>query len=77
MPKTACRVNREISRHGTAEAQISWGWKVRKSTFIDLAGTEGGLLIVYGGTQYFKRLEDGVFANLVLREWQSHFVRGQ
>jgi hypothetical protein len=46
-------------------------------TFMDLVGAESGLLIVHGGTQYFKRTEDGVFANLVLREWQSHFVPGQ
>ena len=42
-------------------------------TFIDLVGPKGGLLIVHGGTQYFKRTMDGVFSNLLIREWNSHF----
>ncbi len=42
-------------------------------TFIDLVGPKGGLLIVHGGTQYFKRTRDGVFSNLLIREWNSHF----
>lgn len=42
-------------------------------TFIDLMGPKGGLLIVHGGTQYFKRAKDGVFSNLLIREWNSHF----
>ena len=43
-------------------------------TFIDLVGPTGGLLIVHSGTQYFKRNTDGVFSNLALREWNSHFM---
>jgi alpha-mannosidase len=46
-------------------------------TFVDLAGADGGLLLVHGGTQYFKRGADGTFANLILREWNSHFVAKQ
>jgi alpha-mannosidase len=42
-------------------------------TFIDLVEPKGGLLIVHGGTQYFKRTMDGVFSNLLIREWNSHF----
>lgn len=44
-------------------------------SWLDLmAGDGSGLLVVHGGTQYFKRREDGSFANLVLREWESHFT---
>ena len=43
-------------------------------TFLDLAGPDGGLLVVHGGTQYFKRTRDNTFSNLVLREWNSHFM---
>jgi alpha-mannosidase len=46
-------------------------------TFIDLVGAKGGLLIVHSGTQYFKRSADGVFSNLLIREWNSHFNPGQ
>jgi alpha-mannosidase len=46
-------------------------------TFLDLAGPRGGLLIVHSGTQYFKRTTDGVFSNLLIREWNSHFVPNQ
>ena len=46
-------------------------------TFIDLVGAGGSLLIVHSGTQYFKRSEDGVFSNLLIREWNSHFNPGQ
>ena len=42
-------------------------------TFIDLVGPKGGLLVVHGGTQYFKRTPDGAFSNLLIREWNSHF----
>ncbi|MBS0630352.1 MAG: hypothetical protein JSS11_00430 [Verrucomicrobia bacterium] len=44
-------------------------------TWLDLQGPDGsGLLVVHSGTQYFKRRDDGSFANLVLREWESHFT---
>ncbi len=44
-------------------------------TWLDLQGADGGgLLVVHSGTQYFKRRDDGSFANLVLREWESHFT---
>jgi len=46
-------------------------------TFLDLVGPQGGLLIVHGGTQYFKRTMDGVFSNLAIREWNSHFMPNQ
>ena len=46
-------------------------------TFIDLVGAKGGLLVVHGGTQYFKRASDGAFSNLLIREWNSHFNPGQ
>ena len=46
-------------------------------TFLDLVGPEGGLLVVHGGTQYFKRTQDNLFSNLVIREWNSHFMPGQ
>ena len=44
-------------------------------TFLDLMQPDGsGLLLLHGGTQYFKRLQDGTLANLVVREWESHFT---
>ncbi len=42
-------------------------------TFVDLAGNEGGLLVLHPGTQYFKRGADGMFSNLVMREWESFY----
>ncbi|MFI5357570.1 MAG: glycoside hydrolase family 38 C-terminal domain-containing protein, partial [Opitutales bacterium] len=44
-------------------------------SWLDLQAADGsGLLLVHGGTQYFKRRENGAWANLVLREWESHFT---
>ena len=44
-------------------------------TWLDLLAADGsGLLVVHSGTQYFKRRADGSFANLVVREWESHFT---
>ena len=43
-------------------------------TFIDLVGEGAGLLVLHPGTQYFKRDADGVFSNLVMREWESYFT---
>jgi len=43
-------------------------------TFVDLVGKDAGLLLLHPGTQYFKRDSDGVFANLVMREWESYFT---
>jgi alpha-mannosidase len=42
-------------------------------TFVDLVGPDAGLLVVHPGTQYFKREAGGVFANLIMREWESYF----
>jgi alpha-mannosidase len=43
-------------------------------TFLDLVGKEGGLLVLHAGTQYFNRDGDGVFSNLLLREWESFWI---
>lgn len=43
-------------------------------TFVDLVGRRAGLLLLHPGTQYFKRDDDGVFSNLVMREWESYFT---
>ena len=42
-------------------------------TFVDLVGSDGGLLVVHPGTQYFKRDATGVISNLIMREWESYF----
>lgn len=44
------------------------------SNFLDLVGAQGGLLLVHSGTQYFKRSADGVFSNLIMRDWHSIFL---
>jgi hypothetical protein len=44
-------------------------------TFVDLLGQDGGLLVLHPGTQFFRRDEQGVVGNLVMREWESHFTR--
>jgi hypothetical protein len=44
-------------------------------TFVDLLGEGRGLLILHAGTQYFKRDASGRLANLVMREWESHFTK--
>ncbi len=43
-------------------------------TFIDILGKDGGLLLLHSGTQYFNRESDGVFANLLMREWESYWA---
>jgi alpha-mannosidase len=43
-------------------------------TFVDLVGEDAGLLVLHPGTQYFKRASDGVFSNLLAREWESYFT---
>ncbi len=44
-------------------------------TFLDLLDGDGsGLLISHSGSQYFKRKDDGVIANLAVREWESHYT---
>lgn len=44
-------------------------------TFVDLLAADGsGLMLVHSGTQYFKRLDDGVIGNLIVRELESHFT---
>ncbi len=42
-------------------------------TFVDLVGKDAGLLLLHSGTQYFKWENDGVLANLLMREWESFF----
>jgi hypothetical protein len=44
-------------------------------TFVDLVGDGAGLLVLHPGTQYFKRDEEGVYSNLIMREWESYFTR--
>jgi alpha-mannosidase len=39
-----------------------------------LVGKDAGLLLLHPGTQYFKRDNDGVFSNLVMRDWESYFT---
>jgi len=43
-------------------------------TFVDLVGKDAGLLLLHPGTQYFKRMGDGLFSNLIMREWESYFT---
>jgi hypothetical protein len=43
--------------------------------FLDVVGPRGGLLVVHGGTQYFKRSDEVVFSNLVMRDWYGMFSR--
>jgi alpha-mannosidase len=42
-------------------------------TFVDLVGKDLGLLFLHAGNQYFKRDANGVFSNLLIREWESFF----
>jgi alpha-mannosidase len=42
-------------------------------TFVDLVEKDAGLLVLHPGTQYFTRDSDGVFSNLVMREWESYW----
>jgi len=44
-------------------------------TFVDLVGKDRGLLMLHMGTQWFRKDERGVFSNLVMREWATHFDR--
>jgi len=41
--------------------------------FLDVIGSQGGLLVIHSGTQYFKRNEDVVFSNLAIRDWNGIF----
>jgi alpha-mannosidase len=43
-------------------------------TFVDLVAKDAGLLVLHPGTQYFKRDSHGIFANLLMREWESHWT---
>jgi hypothetical protein len=43
-------------------------------TLVDLLDPEGGFLLLHAGTQYFTRDEKGIFSNLVMREWESHWT---
>lgn len=42
-------------------------------TFVDLTSEDRGLLLLHAGTQWFRRDEQGMFSNLVMREWGSFF----
>ncbi|MEW5976539.1 MAG: glycoside hydrolase family 38 C-terminal domain-containing protein [Acidobacteriota bacterium] len=42
-------------------------------TLVDLLAEDTGLLLLHSGTQYFSR-DDGLFSNLVMREWESFFT---
>ncbi len=42
-------------------------------TFVDLVGEGTGLLLLHPGTQYFRHDANGVFSNLIMREWESYF----
>ena len=44
-------------------------------TFVDLVAKDFGLLVLHAGTQYFRRQPGNVIANLLMREWESHFTR--
>jgi len=44
-------------------------------TFADLLGKDSGLLVLHPGTQWFERRENGEIANLLMREWESHWTR--
>jgi Glycosyl hydrolases family 38 N-terminal domain len=51
------------------------GRVVEALTWLDLQAEDGGgLLVVHSGAQYFRRHEDGRIANLIVREWESHFT---
>ncbi|NQU41613.1 MAG: hypothetical protein HQ523_16840 [Lentisphaerae bacterium] len=43
-------------------------------SFVDFVGTDHGLLLMHGGTQYFKREGDRTVANLIVREWESPYT---
>lgn len=44
-------------------------------TFVDFMKADGaGLLLLHGGSQYFRKKAAGSIANLVMREWESHFT---
>jgi alpha-mannosidase len=44
-------------------------------TFADFVGKDTGLLVLHPGTQWFSRNENGEIANLLMREWESHFTK--
>ena len=44
-------------------------------SFVDFVGSDGGLLLVHSGTQYFKRTGEKVFANLAMRDWHGIFMQ--
>ena len=44
-------------------------------TFVDLIGQDRGLLVLHGGTQYFRREASGAVSNLIMREWESYFSK--
>ncbi|MEK7404575.1 MAG: glycoside hydrolase family 38 C-terminal domain-containing protein [Acidobacteriota bacterium] len=43
-------------------------------TLVDFLLSEGGLLLLHAGTQYFWREDTGVFSNLLMREWESYWT---
>jgi alpha-mannosidase len=44
-------------------------------TFADFVGKDRGLLVLHPGTQWFSRNENGEIANLLMREWESHWTK--
>ncbi|MBI3819482.1 MAG: hypothetical protein HY286_12370 [Planctomycetes bacterium] len=44
-------------------------------TFVDLQAKDRGLLYLHPGTQFFRKHPGNIFANLLMREWESHFTR--
>jgi alpha-mannosidase len=43
-------------------------------TFVDFCEKNDGLLLLHPGTQWFKRDDNGIISNLIMREWESHFT---
>jgi alpha-mannosidase len=43
-------------------------------SLVDFEGPQQGLLVVHSGTQYFKRDENGLIWNLLVREWESYWM---
>lgn len=43
-------------------------------TFVDRVSSNGGLLVLHDGTQWFQVDEDGLVKNLLQREWESNYT---
>ena len=42
-------------------------------TFTDLVGSDGGLLVLHPGTEWFRFEPNGALSNLLMREWESTY----